>query len=113
MTETSIQWHIVLSLQVIDQIDDVKCTLASCAVDVAAKYECDHQGNAKRIVIRLKMLRQADPASTFSVEHISKSAPVCDVASREDESIVLQLTVHAAANVIELFVHTLLVLQTT
>ncbi|GFX05485.1 hypothetical protein TNCV_1008071 [Trichonephila clavipes] len=49
----------------------------------------------------------------FVVDHIIEDAPVCDAASREAESMGSELRVHAAAKIVELFVYTLVVLNTT
>ncbi|GFT47345.1 hypothetical protein TNCV_3749231 [Trichonephila clavipes] len=43
----------------------------------------------------------------FVIDHTNEDAPVCDAVSRANE-----LRVHAAANVVELFVQALVVLQT-
>ncbi|GFX99220.1 hypothetical protein TNCV_2494011 [Trichonephila clavipes] len=48
----------------------------------------------------------------FVVDHTFEDAPVCDAASRVAEAMVSKLRVHAAANVVKLFVQTLAVLQT-
>ncbi|GFU06201.1 centrosomal protein [Trichonephila clavipes] len=42
-----------------------------------------------------------------------QDAPICDAVSRAVVVMVSELRVHAAANVIELFVQTLVVVQTT
>ncbi|GFV81836.1 hypothetical protein TNCV_1057251 [Trichonephila clavipes] len=47
------------------------------------------------------------------VDHIIKDAPVYESASRVARSIVSELSIHAAANVLDLFVQTLLISQTT
>ncbi|GFX02522.1 hypothetical protein TNCV_727761 [Trichonephila clavipes] len=49
----------------------------------------------------------------FVVDHTIKEAFVCDAASRVATTMVSTLRVHAVANVVELFVQTLVVLQTT
>ncbi|GFT46991.1 DDE_Tnp_IS1595 domain-containing protein [Trichonephila clavipes] len=49
----------------------------------------------------------------FVVDHTIEDAPDCDAASREAAAMVSELRVHAAASVVELFVQTLVVLQTT
>ncbi|GFW19748.1 hypothetical protein TNCV_1606381 [Trichonephila clavipes] len=43
-------------------------------------------------------------APKFTVYHTIKDVPVCDAASRLAAAMVSQLRVHAAANVIKLFV---------
>ncbi|GFV81256.1 hypothetical protein TNCV_4772831 [Trichonephila clavipes] len=49
----------------------------------------------------------------FVVNQLIEDAPVCNAASRVTAVMVSELRVHAAANVVELFVQTLVVLQTT
>ncbi|GFW29025.1 hypothetical protein TNCV_2355831 [Trichonephila clavipes] len=49
----------------------------------------------------------------FVVDCTIEDAPVYDTASREAIAMVSELRVHAAANVVELFMQTLFVLQTT
>ena len=110
--ETCIQWHPIPSLQVMCQYDDVECTLAVCVLHDAAKHECGHHDPVYRTWIRRKRRREAIPASRFVVHDTIGGAPVCDTASRVVDTIVAVLTVHAAANVVELFVQTQVVLQT-
>ncbi|GFW83235.1 uncharacterized protein TNCV_2508751 [Trichonephila clavipes] len=47
------------------------------------------------------------------VDYTIEDAPVCDAASRVAAAVVSELRVHATANVVELFVQTIVVLQTT
>ena len=47
------------------------------------------------------------------MEHTIEGAPIYDIASRVAEGMVVELTVRAAASVVELFVQTLVVLQMT
>ncbi|GFV61503.1 hypothetical protein TNCV_3892931 [Trichonephila clavipes] len=49
----------------------------------------------------------------FVVDSTTEDAPVCVAASRVAAAMVSELRVHAAENVVELFVETLAVLQTT
>ncbi|GFT22409.1 hypothetical protein TNCV_3273811 [Trichonephila clavipes] len=49
----------------------------------------------------------------FVVDHTIEDTLICDAASRVAAALISELRVHAAANVIELFVQTLVVLQTT
>ncbi|GFV51668.1 hypothetical protein TNCV_1320241 [Trichonephila clavipes] len=49
----------------------------------------------------------------FVVGYTIEDAPVCDVASRVAAVKVSELRVHTVANVVELFVKTFVVLQTT
>lgn len=52
-------------------------------------------------------------ASRFVVDRTFAGACVCDVASRVAEGMVTELTDHDAADVVELFEQTLVVLQRT
>ena len=52
-------------------------------------------------------------ASIFIVDYTSEGTLVCVAASRVVEVMVVELTVYSTANVIKLFVHTLVFLQTT
>ena len=47
------------------------------------------------------------PAFRFFIEHIIKGALVCDVATEVVKTMVTKLTVHAVANVVELFMQTI------
>ncbi|GFV44169.1 hypothetical protein TNCV_1825361 [Trichonephila clavipes] len=49
----------------------------------------------------------------FVVDHTIEMTPVGDAASRVAAAMVSKLSINAAANVIELFVQTLFVLQTS
>ncbi|GFT93701.1 hypothetical protein TNCV_499781 [Trichonephila clavipes] len=49
----------------------------------------------------------------FVVDHTIEDAPVCDAASKVAASMVSELRVHTIANVVELFVQKLVVLQTS
>ena len=53
------------------------------------------------------------PVSRFVVDYSIEGVLVCDVASRITKAMVAKQTVHKFANILELFVHTLVVLQTT
>ena len=43
------------------------------------------------------------PVSRFVIEHTIEDAPVYDTASRVAKAMITELTIHAAENVIELF----------
>ena len=66
------------------------------------------------VIIWIREIRlsrhHAIPSSRFVVEHIDESASVRDVPSRLAEAIVTELTSHNAANIVEMFVQTLIVL---
>ncbi|GFT17841.1 hypothetical protein TNCV_2589031 [Trichonephila clavipes] len=47
----------------------------------------------------------------FVVDHTIEDSPVCDAVSRLAAAMDSDLRIHAAVNVIELFVQTLVVLQ--
>ena len=57
----------------------------------------------KKIKIRLKTRCYAIPEFRLVVDHTIEDTPVCDVASGVVEAMISLLTVHAAANVVELF----------
>ena len=58
-------------------------------------------------------LCHAISAFSFIIEHTIEDDPVYDVASMAAEDVVVELTVHAAGNIVELLMQTLIVLQTT
>ncbi|GFV76816.1 hypothetical protein TNCV_4730361 [Trichonephila clavipes] len=58
--------------------------------------------------INLKMMTRHS-CVMFVVYHTIEETPVCDAALRVAAAMVSDLTVHAAANVVELFVQTLAV----
>ena len=89
------------------------CTLVTYVLRSTAKYEYDHHDSLNKFKIRLHARHLAIPASRFVFEHIIDCPHVCDVANRVAKAIVVELTVHAAANVVELFMHTVVILQTT
>ncbi|GFW99537.1 hypothetical protein TNCV_3417701 [Trichonephila clavipes] len=49
----------------------------------------------------------------FVADHTIEAAPICDATSEVSAAMVSELRFHTAANVIEQFVQTLVVLQTT
>ena len=79
----------------------------------ADKLECDYYNAAKKIEIRLETRHHAILELKIVVEHATKDALVSDVSSRVVETMVTELIVHAAANVVELFVKTLVDLKIT
>ncbi|GFV46704.1 hypothetical protein TNCV_3847141 [Trichonephila clavipes] len=86
-----------------------------CVHHDAAKHECDHLHAVKKTWIHthahLKICL-AIRAPRFVVDHTIEDAPVCDAASWVTTAIVSELSAHASANVVELFVQTLVVLKT-
>ena len=64
-----------------------------------------------RIKIRLKTPHHASPASSFVVEHTIEGAHVFDVASGLAEAMIIELVIHAAASVVELFTQILFALH--
>ena len=70
----------------------------------------DHYDDINRIEISLKLRLLA---SRFVAEHAIEGSPIYNVVSRVEETMVAKVTVYAAANAIELFVQTLIVLQPT
>ena len=75
-----------------------------------AKQECDHHDSINKSEFRQKTLRHTSLSSNFVVQLTTKGAPVFDVVSKVTESMITQLTIHVATNIIELFVQTLVVL---
>ncbi|GFS68663.1 hypothetical protein TNCV_1958861 [Trichonephila clavipes] len=73
----------------------------------ATEHGCDHLDVVNRNWINLKKIKFRHLYTRFVVDHTIEDAPVCDAASRAAVSMVSKLRVHAAANVIELFVSTL------
>ncbi|GFX65952.1 hypothetical protein TNCV_13731 [Trichonephila clavipes] len=68
---------------------------------------------ASRTWIHQKKLRLAIRAPRFVVVHTIEDVSVCDAASRITAVMISELRVHASGNVVELFMQTLVVLQTT
>ena len=88
--------------------------LATCVPHDPASHGCDHHDTVNRIEIRLKIRRHNIPVFRFAIEHTANvGAPVCVVISRVFKAIASELIVHAAANGVELFGQTLVLLQTT
>ncbi|GFW28463.1 hypothetical protein TNCV_4641281 [Trichonephila clavipes] len=92
------------------QYDDDECKLPMCFRYDAIKHGCDHLDAVNRTWIHLKKEHLTIRAPRFIVDHTIEDAPVCDPASRVAATMVSELRVHAAANVVELFVQTLIVL---
>ncbi|GFX01621.1 hypothetical protein TNCV_3971211 [Trichonephila clavipes] len=84
-----------------------------CVYHNATKHGCDHLDAVNRAWIHLRKLRLAIRVPRFIVDHTIEDAPVCDAASRVAAVMVSELRAHAGANVIELYVQTLVVLQMT
>ncbi|GFU95196.1 hypothetical protein TNCV_4139801 [Trichonephila clavipes] len=61
-------------------------------------------------LIRLKKQRLVSRDPRFVVDHTFEE--LCEAASKVDEAMASELRAHAAAIVVELFEHTLVVLQT-
>ncbi|GFS65330.1 hypothetical protein TNCV_2451531 [Trichonephila clavipes] len=87
--------------------------LPICVHYDASKHGCDHLGAVNRTWIQLKKSRLAIRVSRFVVDNTIEDAPVRHAASRVAAAMVTKLRTHAAVNVVELFVKTLVVLQTT
>ena len=86
---------------------DVESSLATCVLHDAAKHGDEHHDAVKRIGILLKTQGHAIISSKCVVEH---SIEGCDASSRIDKAMVANLRIHAAANIIKLFVETLVLL---
>ena len=82
-----------------------------CLLRDAAKHECDHHDAVNSSEKRLKHDVTPFLRSSSSLITPLKAFFVCDVASKVTEAMIAKLTVHAVANVIELFVKTVVVLQ--
>ena len=108
MAEMCIQWHAVLTLQMLSQYDDVKCTLVILVFHDATKHGCDHHCAVNSIEFCLKTRHHTIPASRFVVEQTIGGSLLSDGASR-----VVEVMVDAASNFVELLVRKLFVLQTT
>ncbi|GFW05002.1 hypothetical protein TNCV_597961 [Trichonephila clavipes] len=79
----------------------------------AAKHGCDHFDAVNITWIPLKKRRVNICVPRFVVDHTIEDAHVCDLASRVATAMVSELRVHAAANVLDLFVQAFAVLQKT
>ncbi|GFV95273.1 hypothetical protein TNCV_4586481 [Trichonephila clavipes] len=79
----------------------------------AAKHGCDHLDAVSRTVNNVNKMASRHSCTSFDVDHTIEDAPVCDAASRVAAAMVSELRVYVAENVIELFLQTLVVLQTT
>ncbi|GFY35925.1 HTH_Tnp_Tc3_2 domain-containing protein [Trichonephila clavipes] len=99
--------------QVMGKYVNEKCTLPMWIHQDAAKHGYGHLDAVNRTWIHLKILRFSIQMSRFVVDCTIEETSVCDTASRVAVTMVFELRVHSAVNVIELFVQTLVVLQTT
>ncbi|GFW20688.1 hypothetical protein TNCV_1049111 [Trichonephila clavipes] len=95
------------------QCDDGECKLPIWVQYDTAKHGCDHLDAVSRTWIYLKKCRLAIRAPRLVADQTIEDTPVCDAVPREPAAMVSELRVHATANVVELFVQTLVVLQTT
>ncbi|GFW26211.1 hypothetical protein TNCV_3397071 [Trichonephila clavipes] len=75
----------------------------------AAKHGCDHLDALDRTRINMK---KCLTIRVIFVHRTIEETPLCDTASRVAAAMVLKLRIHAAANVVELFIQTPAVLQT-
>ncbi|GFT77041.1 hypothetical protein TNCV_1099261 [Trichonephila clavipes] len=88
------------------QYDYDECTLPACGI--ATEYGCDYLDT-----VNITWINLAICAPRFIVGYTIEDAPVCDAASSVDATMVSELRVHTIANVVELFMQTFVVLQTT
>ena len=88
----------------VGQYDDAKCTLATCNLHDDAKHGFDHHD----VVNRIKIFH-AIPTSKFVIYRNTADTSVCDVVSKLTKAMIAQQVVNAAANIVELFVQTLVV----
>ncbi|GFX46131.1 hypothetical protein TNCV_2094471 [Trichonephila clavipes] len=82
-------------------------------VNVQVRAPAEHFLYQRRSVQHLQHAVVHYSAEMFVVDHIIEDASVRDAASKVATAMVSELRVHAAENVVELFVQTLVVLQTT
>lgn len=68
---------------------------------------CDNHYAVNRHGIRIKTRRHVIHASRFAVDHTIDGTSVCDVSSKVAGAMFTELTGHAAANIVELFVQIL------
>ncbi|GFX91755.1 hypothetical protein TNCV_3529541 [Trichonephila clavipes] len=95
------------------QDEDDECMLPMCVHHDPAKHGFDHLDAVKRTWIHQIKSRLTIREHRFVVNHTIEDAPVHGAASRVSAAMVSELRVYAVANVTELFVQTLVVLQTT
>ena len=74
------------------------------------KHGYDHHDPVDKITIYEKTQIYGILACMSIVEKIIEDSPVCYVAQKVAEAMVTEMTVHATANVVELFVQRFLVL---
>ncbi|GFY25671.1 hypothetical protein TNCV_2487911 [Trichonephila clavipes] len=82
-----------------------------CIHHDATKHGCDHLDALNRTWIPPKKWRLTICGPMFVVDHTIEYTPVSDAVSNVAADMVSELRIHAAANVIELFVLTLVFLQ--
>ncbi|GFW66045.1 transposable element Tc3 transposase [Trichonephila clavipes] len=92
--------------------DDHERMLPTCVHHDFTIQGCAHLDTVNRIWIHLKKGLLTIPAPRFLVDHTIEDIPLCDAAAGLATSMVTELRVHAAANVVELFVQTFVVLRT-
>ena len=81
MLKTYIQWQLIPLFHVLDQDDNVECTLST----TPPIY--DHHDAVNKIIICLKLQHHVIPAS------IIEYTPLSDVESRVVEAMITELTV--------------------
>ncbi|GFS93041.1 hypothetical protein TNCV_532451 [Trichonephila clavipes] len=95
------------------QYDDDECTLPISVHCDATEHRCDHHDADKKNPDSSEIMTSHHSCIRFVDDPTIEDSPVCGAASRVVAVMVSELRVHAAANVVELFVQTLVVLQTT
>ncbi|GFV96388.1 hypothetical protein TNCV_2869661 [Trichonephila clavipes] len=75
-----------------------------CVHHDATKHGYSHLDAVNRTWINLKKRCLVICAPSFDVDHTFEDAPVWDAASRVAASMIFELRVHSAANIVELFV---------
>ncbi|GFY34719.1 hypothetical protein TNCV_4702001 [Trichonephila clavipes] len=84
-----------------------------CVHHDTSKHGCHHFGAVNRTRIHLKKSSLVIRVTRFIVDYTIEGAPVCDAASSVAAAMVSKLRIHAVANVVDLLMQTLVVLQTT
>ncbi|GFY24180.1 hypothetical protein TNCV_1012331 [Trichonephila clavipes] len=93
------------------QYDDDECMLPMDVHLDATGHGCDHLDAVNSAWIQLEVSCLSIRTPGFIVDLTAENAHICDAASRVAATIVSKLRVPVTANVVELFVQTLVVLQ--
>ncbi|GFX61026.1 hypothetical protein TNCV_4944921 [Trichonephila clavipes] len=88
VTKSCVEYHSILSGQVIGLYVYDECSLSKCVHHDAAKYRCDHLDSVSKTWIHQKRRCLAIRALSFIVYVIFEESPVCDAASRVTRAMV-------------------------